>query len=192
MPLIRYRLKYSIDKRRNHANDTLCTKNYNAKKDMTGAFIIARCPHRIAVWTHICRSAESVDDIASGVMCTLPTAPSKMLYDNACGLADSCWVREYDYWEDTVFNNDENHAKCHKCGKFFSCKASKDSSDLLAHLNDNAAEQGNKLLLTIRMASTFMSKRLMMTVVRACLEADKRDMYQKYDYVVEQDYFENI
>ena len=188
--LCRYRLPYSIDNRRDLSNDTLCTKNYNGKKSMTSAFMIARCPHGVALWTHICKTAESVDDVASGIMCTLPVAPERVLYDNACALAGSCWVREYDYWENTVFNNDENHSKCHKCGAFFSCKCSKDMTDLLANLNDNAAEQGNKLLLTIRMASTFMSARVMLIVVKACLEADKRDMYKKYGHGVAQKYFE--
>ena len=58
---IRYRLRYSVDKRRDPNNDTLCTKNYMAKKEMTAGLMIARCPHRVVLWTHFCKTSESVD-----------------------------------------------------------------------------------------------------------------------------------
>ena len=176
--LLRYRLKYSIDSKRNYYDDTRCNKTYVQRTRMTSAVMIARCPHRVATAVHVCRTGESVDDVISACTCTMETAPQHILYDNACKLSDSARLREYDYFENTVFSGDEPHSKGHLCGRFFNVYSFKHSNGFMKNINCGGCEQGNNLLLSIRLAGTFMSMRLLMLVLRISMEIDNRRLFR--------------
>ena len=172
--LLRYRLKYSIDKKRNYYDDTRCNKTYVQRTRMTSAVMIARCPHRVGTAVHVCQTGESVDDVISACTCTMKTAPEHILYDNACKASDSARLREYDYFENAAFSSDEPHAKGHLCGQFFNVYSFKHSNGFMKNINCGGCEQGNNLLLSIRLAGTFMSMKLLMLVLRISMEWDNR------------------
>ena len=179
--LIRYRLVYSIDKKRNHRDDSKCKKDYVQKSRMTSTFMIQRCPHRVAIGTHVARTAESVDDPFCSIVCMMNEAPEFVIIDNPCKAAAFSRLREYKFFENTVFIGDQLHQKGHKCGGCFDITLYKQGLSLLSNINDSAAEQGNNLLMTIRLSGTFMSLELLMIVVRMSLEFDNRRLFNKYD-----------
>ena len=174
--LLRYRLKYSIDSKRDYYDDTRCNKTYVQRTRMTSAVMISRCAHRIATGVHVCRNGESVDDVISAVTCTMEKAPEHILYDNACKLSDSARLREYDFFENTAFSGDEPHSKGHLCGRFFNVYSYKHSNGFMKNINCGGCEQGNNLLLSIRLAGTFMSMKLLMLVLRISMEWDNRKL----------------
>ena len=178
-PLKRYRLNYSIDKKRNVYDDTRCHKDYVTKNKMTSAMVIARCPHSMGLSAHVCADGESVDDIISACTCTMETAPRYIIYDNGCKLSDSARLREYDYWEDTTFTGDEPHANGHKCGEAYNVFHHKHSCGMLKDINCGACEQGNNLLLSFRLSGSFSSMELLMEVLRITLELNNRRIYRE-------------
>eukprot|EP01084_Bolivina_argentea_P294554 506850_1 len=178
--LLYYRPNYSIDGKRNYKEQTKCKKSYNKREHMTSAFLIGVCPHVCPIFDCICKKAESVDHVSSSIMCTMPTAPDFLFYDNPCKEQDSCLLREYEYWEKCVFISDQLHIPGHKCGYLYSCKPYKYGHDLLARINDSGSEQINNLLLTVRLSGSFMALDTLMIVVKANLEAQRRKVYQKY------------
>eukprot|EP01084_Bolivina_argentea_P294553 506849_1 len=178
--LLYYRPNYSIDGKRNYKEQSKCNKKYNKRENMTSAFLIGVCPHVCPIFDCICKKAESVDHVSSSIMCTMPTAPDFLFYDNPCKEQDSCLLREYEYWEKCVFISDQLHIPGHKCGYLYSCKPYKYGHDLLARINDSGSEQINNLLLTVRLSGSFMALDTLMIVVKANLEAQRRKVYQKY------------
>ena len=147
---------------------------------MTSAVMIARCPHRCGVGVHVCKNGESVDDVISAVTCTMDKAPLHIVYDNSCKLANSARLREYDFFVDTAFSADECHQPNHVCGYFHSIYPYKHSNGLLKNINCGVNEQSNNILLSIRLAGTFMSMRLLMLCLKISMEWDNRKLYRKW------------
>ena len=176
-PLLYNRLNYSIDKEKDEKNDSKCSKNYVKMLKMTSSLMIARCTHRLAIAAHVCKDGESVDDVISYCTSTMKKAPKHVVYDNACKLADSARLREYKYWYHTVFSGDEQHSPCHKCGYLFNVFYWKHGWTYMRNLNDSACEQGNNILLSMRLAAKFMSLGTMMRMLRVAMELDNRRLY---------------
>lgn len=179
-PLLYNRLNYSIDKQE-EKNDSKCSKNYVKMLKMTSSLMIARCTHRLGIAAHVCKDGESVDDVISFCTSTMKKAPRHIVYDNACKLADSARLREYKYFDKTVFSGDEQHSPCHKCGYLFNVFYWKHGWSFMRNTNDSACEQGNNILLSMRLAAKFMSLDTMMRMLRVAMELDNRRLYiEKY------------
>lgn len=180
-PLLRYRMRYNIDTQRSVHERSLCNKDYVRKTKQYSYFARYYCPHGVSLGHHISQNAESVLDINQGIMSTMERAPRYFIYDNICKAGDAARVREPIYWNNTTFLGDELHSSGHVCGYFYNSRDYKYGGGVGIHgINDTVVEQANARLKSIRLAATFMSLDLLMTMANAIVELQRRESYQQY------------
>ena len=148
---------------------------------MTACLMRFYCPHGVGVGHHIAKDAESVDDVASGIMCTFRKAPKHLVYDYACQLANYCRIREPRYWQHTVFVGDELHSKGHKCSEAHNGGLYKTGGGVGVHgVNDTVVEQANANLNTVKASASYSAIDLLMRQATIAVEVERRFAYQKF------------
>ena len=165
-------------------NNANCNKYYNEYTKMSNGIIVVKCAkHEECMGWHTLKTPESVNDCFSLIMVMYPgnTAPSIVLCDNACQLHRYCMYREPQKFKNTLFLNDEFHAKGHKCGPLYNIKYFKDSLSKFAFLNDSDIEQTNSKLKLLRSSTSYMNLKSFASFITQCLEIVSRKAIQKTD-----------
>ena len=159
-----------------------CHKNYLTYKDMSNGVVIFLCAdhHEVIGW-HVLKNPESVNDCFSLLLMMYPgdEAPEAILCDNACALHKYCMIREPTKFRDTLFINDDFHAKGHKCGPYYSASAWKDCDHKCPFRNDSEIEQINATLDKSRLSCRYMALKTFAKTITRILEIYSRKQINK-------------
>jgi hypothetical protein len=138
-----------------------CPKHFAVygKKGYTGGLMAIWCTHSVCLGFHCIPKGEGHNDVFSALFTRWPKAPRYIIYDFACALAPYCWIRELQYFKDTIFLIDDFHSVGHVwCSKACFLSTYAKWNPVLRQINSSAAECGNSSLLRVRKSMRYMSQ----------------------------------
>lgn len=138
-----------------------CSKHYAqyGKQGYTGGLMAIWCTHSVCYGFHCIPKGEGRNDVFSALFTRWKEPPKYVIYDFACALAPYCWIREYEFFKNTIFLIDKFHAVGHtRCSRACFISNYEEWNAMLKEINSSAAECGNSALLRIRKTMRYLSQ----------------------------------
>lgn len=148
----------STTKSLNNNEPSMCQKRFETKQKYSGGIMAFWCEHGISYGFHMIETSEALRDVMCAILMHWKTAPSLIIYDNACHLMKYCHSREWGFFKNTTFLIDEfhqyNHTACTEAHNLKRYKISRATKYLFT--NSSVAESGNADLVKIKPSVHYM------------------------------------
>lgn len=141
-----------------------CSKKYKQIGKNTPGVVFFFCmEHEKCIGFVIQAESESPRMISEVLTTRFSVIPEVIMYDNACNLAEFCWMRYPTLFENSIFVVDAFHFNSHT-----NCCSSFDSSanGSIVNINSSLAEQKNSKVKDFKKTSVFMKARTFMLKMR--------------------------
>eukprot|EP00117_Sycon_ciliatum_P039971 scpid25894/ scgid5378/ len=153
---------YGIDKQRSprscSAHVDSCNKHYSGHPTLTPGVFTLYCPHGICYGFEVMTHHESPKIPFNIFLTRFRTAPSLIIYDNACQLHRYCLNREPHFFNSSVFAVDRLHWDNHVgCSEGYNLNIFNNKYDI-AKINSQVNEQANVGLGKLRASLAYMAQ----------------------------------